>query len=253
MLSAIWSADWDDVRGMPAREFLGFMKNHGLLHLTDRPQWRVIEGGSHNYVEPLVTASKASVHTKAPIKKIVRHADHVEVQPLGAEALRFDHVVMAVHSEQALRLLADATDAEREVLEAIPYQPNEVDLHFDRDILPKSRHAWASWNYRIRGERPGRAGVTYHMNRLQSLRAPVEFCVTLNQRAQIHPGRVIGRYEYAHPIYRASATRAQARFYEISGSHRTHFCGAYWGHGFHEDGVRSALAACRYFHRGSLA
>jgi len=253
MLSAIWSAEWDTVREMPAGPFLRFMKNHGLLHLTDRPQWRVITGGSRAYIAPLLARTGAQVHTSAPVQSITRHADHVRVTVRGAEPQRFDHVVIAAHSDQALRMLADPSDREREILGAIPYQSNEVDLHADRTVLPRARQAWASWNYRIRESQPGRAGVTYYMNRLQSLRAPEVFCVTLNQRAHIDPAHVFGRFEYAHPVYRAGATAAQARFAEISGVNRTHFCGAYWSNGFHEDGVNSALAACRYFGAGVIA
>lgn len=253
MLSAVWSADRNDVRDMPAGQFLRFMKNHGLLSLTNRPRWCVIKGGSRNYIAPLLAASRAKVHLNTPVRRVTRHPNHVLLEVPGGEPQRFDHVILAVHSDQALGMLADASDRERDILGAISYQTNVVDLHTYRGILPKSRRAWASWNFRIRPGHSSRACVTYHMNRLQSLQAPAEFCVTLNQREHIPREALLGQFEYAHPVYRAAATRAQVRFGEISGMNRTHFCGAYWGNGFHEDGVNSALAACRYFATGEIA
>ena len=175
------------------------------------------------------------------MQAVTRHDDHVLVKPQGGQAERFDEVVLATHSDQALTLLADASDREHEVLGAIPYQPNEAVLHTDARMLPRRRRAWASWNYHLLPEPKPVTTVTYHMNRLQSLRAEQEFCVTLNHSETIDPARIIRRISYAHPVYTEAGVRAQARVHEIDGRNRTHFCGAYWGWGFHEDGVVSAL------------
>jgi predicted NAD/FAD-binding protein len=169
------------------------------------------------------------------------------VQPRRGHPERFDHVVLGVHSDQALRLLADASDREREILGAIPYQANEAVLHTDVRLLPRRRRAWASWNYHLLPEPSGLATVTYHMNRLQALRADRQYLVTLNRSEAIDPQMVLRRFRYAHPVYTAAGARAQARVHEISGVGRTHFCGAYWGYGFHEDGVVSGLRVARRF------
>ena len=169
------------------------------------------------------------------------------VKPHGGEAERFDEVVIATHSDQALAMLTDADAREREILGAMPYQSNEAVLHTDASLLPRRRRAWASWNYHLLDTPTDRATVTYHMNRLQSLSADRELCVTLNRTRAIDPTRVIGTIPYAHPVYTAEGVRAQARRAEISGRNRTHYCGAYWGWGFHEDGVRSALAVGEHF------
>jgi predicted NAD/FAD-binding protein len=158
---------------------------------------------------------------------------------------RFDAVVVAVHSDQALALLAEPTDRERELLGAIPYQRNEAVLHSDERMLPRRQRARASWNYHLRDDFEGPPTVTYHMNRLQSLHPGVELCVTLNRTEEIEPSKVIRKIDYAHPVYTRAGIRAQSRFAEISGHNRTHYCGAYWGWGFHEDGVQSGLRVAR--------
>ena len=177
--------------------------------------------------------------------EITRHPDHVAVSSRECESERFDAVVIATHSDQALALLADPSERERELLGAIPYQSNEAVLHTDRSLLPRRRRAWASWNYHLDAGVAGRCTVTYHMNRLQSLRADREFCVTLNRTAAIDPERIIRTIQYAHPVYTPAGVAAQSRHHEISGRNRTHYCGAYWGWGFHEDGVKSALRVVR--------
>lgn len=252
MISAIWSAGCDDVAQLPARYFLGFFKNHGLMDLSNRPQWRVVAGGSRNYIAPLIAGFRDRVYAHSPVRKITRHAEGVALTMPNDEVLHFDHVVLGVHSDQALRLLADPSDAEREVLGAIPYQPNDVVLHTDASILPNKRAAWASWNYRKAPGAAHQAHLTYHMNRLQSLDARTDYFVSLNQTASIAPETRLGRYQYSHPSYSAAAVAAQARHGEISGVNRTHYCGAYWGYGFHEDGVKSALKACAWFDAGVL-
>ena len=243
-VSAVWSADPRQVWGFPARFLFKFFDNHGVLHLRGRPKWRTITSGSDRYVDALTVPFRHRIRTGVPVEAIHRGDGHVAVTPRGAEAEHFDHVILAVHSDQALRMLADATQREHEILGAIPYQRNEAVLHTDERLLPHRRRAWASWNYHLAAELQGTTRVTYHMNRLQSLRADREFCVTLNRTEAIDPSKVIKTIEYDHPVYTSPAALAQKRHAEISGPGRTHFCGAYWGWGFHEDGVVSALRAC---------
>jgi predicted NAD/FAD-binding protein len=186
------------------------------------------------------------------VEAVRRHQDHVAVTPRGGESERFDEVVLATHSDQALRLLSDATDREHELLAAIPYQPNEAVLHTDTAMLPRRRRAWASWNYHLLDQPSGRSTVTYHMNRLQSLAADREFCVTLNRTHAIKPEQIIETAHYDHPVYTPAGLRAQARIGEISGRNRTHYAGAYWGWGFHEDGVLSAIRVAERFGLGGI-
>ena len=239
--SAVWSADPAQMWSFPARFLAAFFDNHGMLGFRGRPQWRTVAGGSARYVEALVAPWRDRLRTDTPVESVTRAGDHVLVRPRGAaEPERFDHVVLATHADQALRVLDDASEREHEILGALPYQPNEAVLHTDTRLLPRRRRAWASWNYHLLDEPAGRSTVTYHMNRLQSLRADREFCVTLNRTAAIDPEKVIARFDYAHPVYTAAGAAAQLRHHEISDvAQRTHFCGAYWGWGFHEDGAAS--------------
>jgi predicted NAD/FAD-binding protein len=245
--SAVWSADPHQMWTFPARFLAEFFDNHGMLSLRGRPQWRTVRGGSARYVEALLERFEGKLLLRTEVRGVLRHREHVEVTPATGEPQRFDEVVLATHSDQALSLLTDASDLEHEVLGAIPYLANEAVLHTDVRMLPRRRRAWASWNYHLL-ENPGdRTTVTYHMNRLQSLSAERDFCVTLNRTQEIDPAHVIRRIQYAHPVYTAGSVRAQQRFAEISGRERTHFCGAYWGWGFHEDGVVSALRVAKRF------
>jgi len=239
--AAVWSADPRSLWSFPARFLAEFFANHGMLGFRGRPHWRAISGGSARYVAALSAPFAHRIRLRAPVSAIERAQDDVLVTVGGAAPMRFDHVVLATHSDQALTLLRDPTAREHEILSSIPYQVNEAVLHTDVRLLPRRRRAWASWNYHLLEEPPGRATVTYHMNRLQSLSAEREFCVTLNHTARIDPERVIKRIQYAHPVYTPAGIRAQSRVGQISGTRRTHFCGAYWGWGFHEDGVNSAL------------
>jgi predicted NAD/FAD-binding protein len=225
----------------PARFLVEFFANHGMLGLRDRPQWRTVKGGSARYVEALTKPWRDRLRLDTPVQAIHRHDDHVIVKPRGGEAERFDEVVLATHSDQALRMLTDASQREHELLGAIAYQPNEAVLHTDVGLLPRRRRAWASWNYHLLDEPAPASTVTYHMNRLQNLDADREFCVTLNRTHAIDPDKIIRRIQYAHPVYTAAAADAQRRHAEISGPNRTHYCGAYWGWGFHEDGHVSGL------------
>jgi predicted NAD/FAD-binding protein len=243
--SAVWSADPAAMWEFPASFLAEFFANHGMFGFTGRPEWRAITGGSARYVERLVDGY--ALHLAAPVRRVARFDEFVEVTPEGAEPLRFDEVVLAVHSDQALAMLADPSRAESEVLGTIRYQPNDVLLHTDRSLLPRRPRAWASWNFHLQDEPVGRTTVTYHMNRLQTLDSDREFCVTLNRNAAVDPAAVIRRLRYDHPVFTPAALAAQERWDEVSGPRRTHYCGAYWGYGFHEDGVVSALRVCERF------
>ncbi len=239
--SAVWSADPDQMWSFPAGFLAEFFDNHRVLQLRDRPSWRTIAGGSRRYVEALIAPFRDRVHLETPVRWVERHRNSVTVG-LGGTSERFDQVVLAVHSDQALRILVDPSPAEAEVLGAIPYQRNEAVLHTDTRLLPARRSASASWNYHLSERAAGRTTVTYDMNRLQSLDADRRFLVTLNRTEAIDPDRVIRAIDYAHPVYTPEGVRAQRRWGEISGTaRRTHYCGAYWRWGFHEDGVWSAL------------
>jgi uncharacterized protein len=240
-VSAVWSAAPRQMWSFPARFLAEFFDNHGMLSFRGRPRWRTVRGGSARYVEALTRPFSQRLRLNTPVQSVTRDGDRVLVKPQGGDAEQFDEVVLATHSDQALALLADASDREHEILGAIPYQPNEAVLHTDVRMLPRRRRAWASWNYHLLQEPKGIATVTYHMNRLQSLRAEQEFCVTLNHGERIDPARIIATFSYAHPVFTDAGVKAQARVAEIDGRNRTHFCGAYWGRGFHEDGVVSAL------------
>jgi len=245
--SAVWSADSRQMWSFPARFLAEFFDNHGMLGLSGRPRWRTIVGGSARYVEALTAPWRERLRLSTPVHSLERHDDHVLVRPARGEPERFDEVVLATHSDQALEILTDACEREREILGALPYQPNEAVLHTDVRMLPRRRRAWASWNYHLLKEPHGLATVTYHMNRLQSLRAERELCVTLNRTEAIDPACVVRKIQYAHPVYTAAGVRAQQRLQEISGHNRTHYCGAYWGWGFHEDGVVSGLRVAERF------
>lgn len=243
--SAVWSADPAQMWSFPARFLVEFFDNHGMLGFRNRPRWRTITGGSRNYVEVITRPWRERLRLSTRVTGVARHCDHVTVFSRGQEPERFDAVVIATHSDQALALLADSSERERELLGAIPYQRNEAVLHTDRSLLPRRRRAWASWNFHLGADATGRCTVTYHMNRLQSLCADREFCVTLNRTEAIDPDQIIQKVQYAHPVYTPAGVAAQARHHEISGRNRTHYCGAYWGWGFHEDGVNSALRVVR--------
>ncbi len=240
MGSAIWSLPPSRVLEMPARFFVDFFDNHGMLTVDERPAWRVVEGGSSRYVEALTAPLRDRIRRRHRVRRVERFDDHVSV-----DGERFDRVVLACHSDQALAMLADPSRAEREVLGALPYQPNDVVLHTDTSLLPRRRAAWGAWNYRVTDRLDGPAVVTYNMNVLQSLEAPETFCVTLNAADLVDPSRVIGRVTYHHPVVTLAGVAARARRGEVSGPNRTHYCGAYWGNGFHEDGVVSGLDAAR--------
>jgi predicted NAD/FAD-binding protein len=237
--ASIWSADPAQMWSFPAAFLAEFFENHGTLQMLRRPQWRTVVGGSNKYIEALSAPFADRVHLLTPVARIERDDDGVLIDTRRGRE-RFDDVVIATHSDQALRMLADATEAEREVLGAIPFQDNETVLHTDASLMPRRRAAWASWNFHLTG-RSERTTLTYDMNRLQRLDAPVPFLVTLNRTEAIDPAKVHRVINYSHPVFTNEGMRAQERWREISGSNRTHFCGAYWRWGFHEDGCWSGL------------
>jgi predicted NAD/FAD-binding protein len=247
MGAAIWSASPSMMLHFPARYFVRFFHNHGMLSVDKRPQWRTIQGGSSRYTEKLTAGFRNQIRLNAPVESIRRHATHVVVKPRWGEAERFDAVFVACHSDQALRMLTDATPLERNVLGAIPYQVNDIVLHSDVTVLPKRKLAWAAWNYHLSAQERERVAVTYNMNILQRLGTSTPLLVSLNLTDAIDPSRIIKHLKYDHPVYTAAGVAAQARHAEVNGIHRTYFCGAYWRNGFHEDGVFSALEALRHF------
>ncbi len=246
MGAAIWSADPQVFLEMPAISFIRFFQNHGMLETNPSLPWRAIRGGSERYVEKLVAPFRDRIRVGCRVRCVRRSADRVEIlSDAGVEA--FDHVILAAHSDQSLALLEAPSALERMLLKSIRYQRNDVALHTDTSLLPRNPRAWASWNYRVPRSPNSRALITYDMTRLQSLASRQRFLVTLNGDDRIDPSRVLRRFVYHHPIFDVDAIAAQKLHAQISGGSRTHFCGAYWGYGFHEDGVKSAVAACSRF------
>jgi predicted NAD/FAD-binding protein len=243
MAGAVWSTPVADMGAFPAMTLLRFFRNHGMLGLATQRPWRTIPGGTARYLAPLTLPFRDRIHTGAIIRSVTRVPGGVAVKLEGDEPRRFDHVVFACHGDQALLLLEDATPLEREVLGAFRYRANPTWLHQDASVLPLRRRAWASWNAH---PAPGGMLLTYHMNRLQPLGTPQDWFVSLHPEGRVDPGKVAARLSYEHPAYDAAAVTAQGRWSEISGRDRTHFCGAYWGYGFHEDGLRSGyrVAEC---------
>ncbi|XQE66357.1 NAD(P)/FAD-dependent oxidoreductase [Pseudomonas sp. P3C3] len=246
MGAAIWSMSLADMLQFPLQFFVRFFKNHGLLSVSDRPQWRVISGGSRSYVAPLSAGFAEHIRLNCPVQRVERDAEGVTLHS-AAGVERFDKVVFACHSDQALALLATPSAAERDILGALRYADNDVVLHTDTRLLPERPLAWASWNYRLGGPVSQPAAVTYNMNILQGIRSATTFCVSLNQTDAIDPARILGRYRYAHPQYSLDGLRAQARWQELLGAQHSYYCGAYWANGFHEDGVVSALRVAEAF------
>jgi len=251
MGAAIWSAEPRRMLDFPAVTFVRFFTNHGMLSIRGRPVWRTVTGGSRRYVDALVAPLADRVRTDAPVTSLRRTPGSVVLRVADGPAETFDGVVVATHSDRALRLLDDPTPAERAVLGAIPYQENEAVLHTDARQLPARRRAWAAWNYHVPREPRARLAVTYDMNVLQGLDAVQRACVTLNPAGPIDPARVLARMTYHHPVFTPAGIAAQRRRAELD-EPRTWFCGAYWGYGFHEDGVRSALDVTRDFGAGDI-
>ena len=246
MGAAIWSCPLGTFEQFPMRFIIEFYRNHGLLQVRNRPQWRVVQGGSREYVRKLTAPYASRIRLSCPVQRVTRHSDRVEVRYEGG-VQSYDEVVFACHSDQAIRLLSDADAVELDVLREFPYSKNVAVLHTDERVLPVRRRAWASWNYHIRTDRLEQATLTYHMNILQGFKSRQSFLVTLNEEDSIDPSRVLGKYHYDHPIFTTRRTAAQKRHGELIRHRRTSYCGAYWRNGFHEDGVVSALAVCERF------
>lgn len=248
MGAAIWSCPVETFGQFPIRFIAEFYHNHGLLNIRNRPTWRVIKGGSARYVEKLTASYKDKIRLNSPVQSVTRHESCVMINS-GSMTEDFDEVVFACHSDQALKMLQDSSAVETEVLSEFPYNKNVAVLHTDISLLPKRKKAWAAWNYTLRPDHTQQATVTYNMNILQSLNTEDVYCVTLNEEDRIDESKVLRKFNYAHPVYTTRRAAAQKRQHELIRSNRTSFCGAYWGNGFHEDGVNSALAVCQQFEK----
>ena len=247
MGAAIWSMSCEKMYDFPLKFFVAFFKNHGLLNIKERPTWRVIQGGSKQYLQPLVASFKNNIVLGADIKGITRKDNHVDIHFHSSESQTFDQVIIAAHSDQALALLDDPSEDEKSILGAIAYQKNSVVLHYDESLLPKTRKTWSSWNYKLRSGGSELPTLTYNMNILQGIKDDITFCVTLNDDEHIDSEKIIDRFEYAHPQFTLPGETAKKKWSAINGVRKTWFCGAYWANGFHEDGVVSALRIASEF------
>jgi len=252
LAAAIWSADPTTVDRFPIAAFCRFLDNHGMLSLGDRPRWRTVTGGSRRYVDALTAPFAHRIRTGTPVVAIERHADGIDVRteenPAGTT---FDRVVVATHSDQAMKFLVDADPLEKEVVGAVRYQPNVATLHTDVAMLPRHERTWASWNVQVLSGEQRRVAMTYHMNRLQSLASRHQICVTLNRHDDIDPDAVIRRLDYDHPVFDAAAIVAQRRRRELQGRGGVYWAGAWWGYGFHEDGARSGSEVAALIEAGA--
>ncbi|MEM9103430.1 MAG: FAD-dependent oxidoreductase [Pseudomonadota bacterium] len=246
MGAAIWSTSLKNMLDFPADFFLRFFENHGLLNISERPQWHVIKGGSNQYVKRFLNEFSGEVKLSTPIKKVQRHADNVTLMTANNQSISFDKVIFATHSNQVLPILdKEITEDEQNVLGRIGYEKNEIVLHTDTQLLPKSQKAWASWNYNLYDRQHKNATLTYNMNILQSIQHDETFCVTLNSTDRIDASKIIDTFHYDHPQFTIDAIEARKERHKVQGKNHTYFCGAYWYNGFHEDGVRSALEVCQ--------
>lgn len=244
MGAAIWSASREEMRKFPLGFFVRFFHHHGMLTVDDRPQWRVLKGGSKSYIEPLTANFRQNIHLSEPVLEVKRNMSSVTVSTHKGN-YEFDQVIFATHADQTMRILKDATKEEIDVMNGFDYRPNDVILHTDTSVLPVTELGHAAWNYFLPKQERERVAVTYHMNILQGIGAPEKFLVSLNMDDMIDPKKVIKKIPYHHPVYSLEAVKSQKAWGTISGKDRIHFCGAYWGNGFHEDGVKSALAVTR--------
>ncbi len=243
MGAAVWSASPQTFDEFPARSLLQFLSNHGLLGVRDRPTWKTVKGGSKVYVEEILNRFDGDARLNARVESITRSQLFASVTSSGRTE-QFDEVILACHSDQALALLSDPTADESDVLGAIRYQPNTATLHTDSSLMSPKRGAWAAWNYERLGAKDQLAPITYDLTTLQRLKTDTHYLVSLNSADRIDPGKVIASFDYSHPVFDGPAVAAQSRWSEISGVRRTHFCGAYWSYGFHEDGIKSGLRVC---------
>ncbi len=242
MVSAIWSSGTDLAAEYPRDPLLRFLDNHGLLQVTGQPEWRTVVGGSSSYIAPLTRSLGDRIHLGRGVTRVHRGAGAVDIVLDDGTRHEFDHVVIAAHADQALAMLAEPTDDERELLGAWRYSVNDTWLHTDRSLMPRRRAAWASWNYLMDDASRSAASLTYYLNRLQRLDVETDYLVSLNPSNEPAPGTVIRRMTYTHPVYTRSSVATQSSLPGLNGRHRTHFCGAYFGNGFHEDGLASAVA-----------
>ena len=244
--AALWSCDTGRFADFPMRFALEFFDNHRMLQIKGRPQWLTVEGGSRSYVAPLTEPFRQNIHLERPVTRVSRVARGVVVEFAGGASESFDEVILATHADTALALVDGPDEVERGILGHFPYQANDVVLHTDTRLLPDRRRAWGSWNYRI-GAGNGMSTVTYNMNMLQGLDSERTYCVSLNQTEAIDPDQVLRRFSYAHPMFVPGRDEAQRRHQELIRRGGISYCGAYWGFGFHEDGVKSGLAVANAF------
>ena len=248
MGAAIWSTPANKVLDMPAYFFIKFFYNHGMLEIINRPKWWVIKDGSSAYIKKIIKGFESKINLSSPIRTVSRLDNGIEIETANSKKpLIFDAVVFATHSDQALGMLKDPTEKEKDILSSIPYQKNEVLLHTDSSVLPKRKLAWASWNYQLDSNPESPVVLTYNMNILQSLDCDETFCVTLNDHQSVDKSKVLKKITYHHPLFTVKGIEAQKRKLEISGVNNTYYCGAYWHNGFHEDGVVSAIEVCKHF------
>ncbi len=245
--ASIWSARADRFLAFPLKFLVAFLDNHGLLQVRNRPQWYTIPGGAQRYVEAMTKEFKNSIRVDCPVVRVDRSADRVELHTRDEGAFEFDRVIFATHADTTLKLLSHPTSLETEILGQFDYQQNDAILHTDQSWLPKRPRAWASWNYHVGEEPTAPASVTYDINRLQKLGCSRPLCVTLNPTRMISDRHVIDRIRYRHPVFSTGTLATQKRQQEINGKNRSFFCGAYWGFGFHEDGLRSGLTVAKFF------
>ena len=248
MGAAIWSTPANKVLNMPAYFFIKFFYNHGMLETINRPNWWVIKNGSSEYIKKIIRGFENKINLSTPVKTVARKNEGIEIQlAKKEETLKFDSVIFATHSDQALEMLENPTDTEKDILSSIPYQKNEVLLHTDSSVLPRRKLSWASWNYQLDSDPALPVVLTYNMNILQSINCKETLCVTLNDRNSVDETKILKKITYHHPLFNGKSIEAQKRKSEISGVNNTHYCGAYWRNGFHEDGVVSALDVCKDF------
>ena len=246
MGSAIWSSNINSMLKFPAVFFVKFFNNHGMLNINDRPQWLTVTNGSKEYVEKLTASIKKNIRLNCPVKAVKRNKDSVEIKSSDGTEI-FDYIFFACHSDEALKLIIDPSTQEKEVLSSIPYSKNEVTLHTDESIMPNNKLTWAAWNYNIDSTNDMPIALTYNMNILQNLKTQQTILVTLNDNGNINPEKVLKKINYDHPLFSLRSVEAQKNYGIISGVNRTGYAGAYWGNGFHEDGISSAYNAIKFF------
>ena len=245
--SSLWSCSSHQFRSFPISFVVEFLENHGMLRVMGRPQWLTVNGGSQAYVREMSSRLGGDLVNGTPVRKLYRRPKGVDVELTNGHTHRFDEVILATHADTSLDLVADPDDLEAETLACFPYQDNHICLHTDTRVLPARKPAWASWNYRIPPDHSGNVSISYNMNRLQSLDAEKTYCVSLNQFTHIAPEHVIRQIKYRHPVFSFVRNDAQSYHQQMLRRNRLSYCGAYWGHGFHEDGIRSGLAVATAF------